>query len=67
MPRTPKLTETQAEKVVQYYLNGNTVDSIAAEFNISPSTVRSTVKRSGYQLRPVGRPRVAGGGSPTDS
>lgn len=66
MPNTPKLSEEQAEKVVTDYLNGNTVASIAGLYNISPSTVRATVRRAGYPLRPVGRPRVAGGGPPTD-
>ncbi len=61
MAKTPKLSGVEAERVVTEYLAGNTVASICALHNISASTVRATVRRAGYELRPVGRPKTATG------
>jgi transposase-like protein len=67
MPRTPKLSDEQAAAVVAEYVSGNTIASICALHDISPSTVRATVKRANVPLRPVGRPRVAGVGPVVDT
>ncbi len=57
MANTPKLSHTESEAVVEAYQAGAPVHKIADDHGVSAATVRSTVRRAGVTLRPVGRPR----------
>lgn len=53
-----KLTPAKEAKVVQAYQNGDSLAVIADKFDISAGTIRTVVRRSGVELRPVGRPKT---------
>lgn len=57
MSNTPKLSHDAIESVVELYQSGAPVRVIAESHGVSAATVRSTVRRAGVTLRPVGRPR----------
>ncbi len=56
MPNRRRLTEDQADALVNQYDAGVAVKDICEEFDVSATTVRNTVRRAGRELRPVGRP-----------
>lgn len=46
------------KKVAKAYAKGDSVASISEAFGLSAGTIRDIVRRTGGELRPVGRPKT---------
>lgn len=65
MSRRPKLAPDHDPDLVRLYVEGQTLQQLAARYNIHFMTVRSRLRYLGVQLRPPGRRRSQPAVQPT--
>ena len=54
MPKIRKLSSLELI-VVEGYMNGSSLETLADHYNVSPGTIRNILKRHGVMLRKQGR------------
>lgn len=53
------ITEQQAEKIIDRYINGATWDELATEYKAAKNTFQGRLRKFGYNLRAIRRRRLA--------